>query len=465
VKATLFCGRYRVVRRLGSGGTATVFLAEDERLERKVAVKRLHGAEVTDVTAERLRREARIMASLRHPNLVGVYDMLTEDDDLFLVMEYVDGATLATVLDDAPLPPDRVLELLRPVADALDHAHAHGVVHRDVKPSNVLVGSRGEVKLADLGLATAAEITRITPPGSILGTPAYMAPEQAQPVPCTPAVDVYALATIAFQGLSGTLPRTGSTTLAVLRQATTEPVPDLRERRPDTPEAVAAALTRGMATEPADRPASASELLNALAEGFAAAAPREEPPTEVAAPVPRAGATAPRRNRLARALAVLALVTAAAVVAAIVLAGRDDGGGTPERAQAPAEPTATATATAEEPTPEPTPRALSATATVRAFYTRAANGNFGGAWRLAGPGMRAVFGDSRAEFERQLSSLERIEFEELAVVERADGSATIEVSSIATHTDRVDRCTGTLRTVRSGDRWVVEPAGLQCTSA
>src|SRR3712207_3006061 len=107
--ATLFCGRYRVERRLGSGGTATVFLAEDERLGREVAVKRLHGAEVTEETAERLRREARIMASLRHPNLVGVYDMLTEDDDLFLVMEYVEGETLAVVLEDAPLTPERTL--------------------------------------------------------------------------------------------------------------------------------------------------------------------------------------------------------------------------------------------------------------------------------------------------------------------------------------------------------------------
>ena len=228
---TLFCGRYRVVRRLGSGGTATVFLAEDQTLGREVAVKRLHGAEVTEVTAERLRREAQIMASLHHPNLVTVLDMLMEDDDLFLVMEYVAGGTLSDVLEDSPLDAGRTLELLRPVAAALDHAHGHGIVHRDVKPSNVLVGEHGDVKLGDLGLATAAEITRITPPGSILGTPAYMAPEQAQPVPCTPATDIYALATVAFQALSGTLPRTGSTALAVLRQAASMPPPDLRERQ------------------------------------------------------------------------------------------------------------------------------------------------------------------------------------------------------------------------------------------
>ncbi len=484
---TLFCGRYRVVRRLGSGATATVFLAEDERLGRPVAVKRLHGAEVTDATAERLRREARIMAGLRHPNLVGVYDMLTEDDDLFLVMEYVEGQTLAEVVADAPLPPERVLELLRPVAEALDHAHEQGVVHRDVKPSNVLVGSRA-VKLADMGLATAAEITRITPPGAILGTPAYMAPEQARPEPCTPAVDVYALATIAFQALSGTLPRRGATTLAVLRQATEEPVPDLRDRRPGTPPAAAAALRRGMARDPGDRQPSASALLRELADGLRADS-ESEPATEVAPVLPlrpaverrpstRPGArpetpsrgrrtiagprpAASRPNRTARALALLALAAAIAVVAAVIVSARDSGGREPA---AEATHTAEPTANAEEPTPEPTPRALSSAATVRAFYTRAANGDFAGAWRLAGPGMRAVFANSRAEFERQLSSLERIEFERLAVIERSSGSATLEVRSTATHTDRVDSCSGTLRTVRSGGRWLVEPAGLECVS-
>ena len=251
--ATVFAGRYRVIRRLGAGGTAAVFLARDERLGREVALKRLHGAEVTAETAQRLQREARIMASLRHPNLVTVYDMLTDEDDLILAMEYVRGETLAEVLASAPLDWDRTLELLEPVAAALDHVHGEGVVHRDLKPSNILVGTTGVVKVADLGLATAAEITNITPPGAILGTPAYMAPEQARVGPCTAAVDIYAFATIAFHALSGTLPRDGRTVVAVLRQASQEPPPDLRERRPGTPEAAAEALARGMSAEPGER--------------------------------------------------------------------------------------------------------------------------------------------------------------------------------------------------------------------
>jgi serine/threonine-protein kinase len=218
-------GRYGVLRRIGTGGTSTVFLARDAVLEREVAVKRLHGAEVTGETALRLRREARIMAALRHPSLVAVYDMLVEGDDLLLVMEYVRGGTLADVLRAGPLDWPRTRGLLGPVAAALDHAHGHGVVHRDVKPSNVLVGAHDAVKLADLGLATAAEITNITPPGVILGTPAYMAPEQARAGPCTAAADIFALATIVFQALSGTLPRRGDTVMAILAQASREPPP------------------------------------------------------------------------------------------------------------------------------------------------------------------------------------------------------------------------------------------------
>src|SRR5919199_3758496 len=183
--APVFAERYRVVRRLGVGGSGAVFLAHDERLSRDVAVKRLHGAEVTADTARRLRREARVMAALRHSGLVTVYDMLTDEDDLLLVMEYVHGETLADVLADAPLEWDRIAGLLDEVGAALDYVHEQGVVHRDLKPSNILVATSGRVKIADLGLATAAEITNITPPGTVIGTPAYMAPEQARAVNCT----------------------------------------------------------------------------------------------------------------------------------------------------------------------------------------------------------------------------------------------------------------------------------------
>jgi serine/threonine protein kinase len=492
VDARSFAGRYRVIRRLGVGGTATVFLARDERLEREVAVKRIHGAEVTAETALRLQREARIMASLRHPNLVTVFDMITDADDLLLIMEYVPGRTLAEVFAGGRLEWERTLALLAPVAAALDEAHRQGVVHRDLKPSNILVASNGIVKLADLGLATAAEITRITPPGAILGTPAYMAPEQARPEPCTQAVDIYALATIVFEALSGARPRSGRTVLAILAQATQEPPADLRKHRPGTPAAVAEVLMQGMSADPHDRQPTASQLLAELAAGFrgdaAAPATRVHKPRPSTADRPRARAapSPPRpRNRRARVLAIAALAAAVAIAGGLIWVLTGEQAASPRvdatptaPAHAPPTRTAATTPTAERtPTPSappPTgastktsspPRTLSPTATVRAFYRRAAAGDYEGAWRLAGPAMRHAFADSPERFRAELSSLRHIKFERLAVVDRSDAGVTVEIQSVATHDTRVDHCSGTLRTVRGdGGGWLVEPAGLQCTS-
>ena len=391
VETTVFAGRYRAVRRLGSGGTATVFLALDLRLEREVAIKRVHGAEVTATTARRLRREARIMASLRHPHLVPIYDMVTDDDDLFLVMEYVRGETLAGVLTEAPLDWEHTRALLEPVVSALDYVHGAGVVHRDLKPSNILVGPGGVVKVADLGLATAAEITRVTPPGAILGTPAYMAPEQARPGIPTPAADIYALATIAFEALSGVLPRWGRTVMAILAQATQEPPADLREHRAGTPAAVAEALMRAMSATPQARQRTASELMRELSAGFDAA-----PVEETASPLPVANRLhssplvaqrldsaeqhPPRGRRTlrrpARAVAIGALAIATAAVVALV-AGLGAESTTrpppnaPRSAQAAPQPTPSHTpaASATPPAAKTTGRqTLSPTATVRAFY-------------------------------------------------------------------------------------------------
>ncbi len=488
VETTVFAGRYRTVRRLGSGGTATVFLARDLRLEREVAVKRVHGAEVTATTAKRLRREARIMASLRHPHLVAIYDMVTDDDDLFLVMEYVRGETLAGVLREAPLDWERTRALLDPVASALDYVHGAGVVHRDLKPSNILVGPGGVVKVADLGLATAAEITRITPPGAILGTPAYMAPEQARPGIPTPAADIYALATIAFEALSGALPRWGRTVMAILAQATQEPPADLREHRAGTPAAVAEALVRAMSATPQARQGTASELMRELSAGFDAA-PVEGTASPLAvanrlhssplvAQRPDAAEQHPPRGRRtlrrpARAVAIGALAIATAAVAALV-AGLGAEPTTRPRPSAPHSaqaapkpmPSRTPAASATPPAAKTTGRqTLSPTATVRAFYRHAAARRYADAWRLAGPRMRQAFGNDPQRFARDLSSLRRIQFRRAAIVARDNTGATIEIETIATHDDRVDRCTGTLRTIpRDSGGWLVEPAGVRCNS-
>ncbi|MFL5885290.1 MAG: serine/threonine-protein kinase, partial [Thermoleophilaceae bacterium] len=253
---TLLAGRYRVLRRLGTGGMASVFLAEDERLGRKVAVKRLHSeTESADDTARRFVREAKLGASLNHPCIVSVYDTVTDDEGVLLVMEFVEGETLRDAIARGPLPAERALRVLRSIASALDDAHEHGVVHRDVKPANILIGHDGQAKLADLGIASAMERnSRITRTGTVLGTAAYIAPERLDGGVGGPPSDVYALAAVAYEALSGHKAVEGSTPVEVARRVISGPPPDLTQHWPDAPPEAVAALQRGMAREPRDRP-------------------------------------------------------------------------------------------------------------------------------------------------------------------------------------------------------------------
>src|SRR3954452_16018252 len=232
ISGDLVAGRYRMQRRLGAGGMAAVFLAKDCRLEREVAIKRLH-TDPTDDVARRFQREAKVGASLNHPNIVGVYDTVTDDEGVLIVMEYVAGHTLRDETGHGPIESGRAIQILTAIASALDHAHKAGVVHRDVKPANVLIDDeRGAIKLADLGIATAAERTRITKSGSVMGTASYMAPERLDGNAGGAGVDVYALAATAFEMLSGRKAITGSTPLEIARRIAPQPPPDLRELAP-----------------------------------------------------------------------------------------------------------------------------------------------------------------------------------------------------------------------------------------
>ncbi|HEX2232637.1 MAG TPA: serine/threonine-protein kinase [Thermoleophilaceae bacterium] len=293
------------MRMLGAGGMASVFLCEDERLGREVAVKRLHAHSPTQ-TAQRFAREAKVGASLNHPNLVSVYDTVTDDEAVLIVMELVRGESLADALRRrGPLETEEALSVVRDVASALDHAHSHGVVHRDIKPANVLLREDGMAKLVDLGIATAADQTRITQSGILLGTAAYMAPEQLDGGEAGPATDVYALSVVAFESLSGSRARSGRTPMEIAHQIATEGPPDLQEVWDEAPPEAAAVLCRGMARDPAERPASAGQLAEELEEAFE----KDEPTVRTrklgaAAPVPvesdgggetAAPTTAPRR--------------------------------------------------------------------------------------------------------------------------------------------------------------------------
>jgi serine/threonine protein kinase len=315
---SLLADRYRVIKRLGSGGAATVFLCEDQRLGRKVAVKRMHADSPQDM-ARRLHREARLGASLNHPGLVSVFDTVTYDEGVLVIMEYVEGETLAEALKRGPLGTRRALEVVRGVAAALDHAHSHGIVHRDVKPANVLLGKDGAVKLVDLGISKAAGQTRITRSGTVLGTPAYMAPEQVEGTAVTPAADVYALGAMAYEMLSGRKARTGKTPIEVAHKAAMEPPPDLRNAWPEAPRAAAAAIKKAMAREPEGRQATAGEFAEQLSAAIGGT-PREEPTqrTQAMRPVGHLLEPVPRRRIPAwvPALALLAIVgTVAGVIA------------------------------------------------------------------------------------------------------------------------------------------------------
>jgi eukaryotic-like serine/threonine-protein kinase len=282
-KGTLLGGRYRVVGTLGAGGMATVFLCEDERLGREVAVKRLHAHSPTQ-TARRFMREAKLGASLNHPNLVTVYDTVTDEDAVLIVMELVRGESLADALRRGPLGTDRALGMVRDLAGALDHAHGHGVIHRDVKPANVLLREDGMTKLVDLGIATAADHTRITQSGILLGTAAYMAPEQLDGREVGPATDRYALAVLAFEALSGARARSGRTPLEIAHQIANDGPPDLREVWDKAPPEAAEVLCRAMAIDPEDRPGSAGELADELEKALEGAGDTSTEPTRKVGP-------------------------------------------------------------------------------------------------------------------------------------------------------------------------------------
>jgi eukaryotic-like serine/threonine-protein kinase len=332
---SLLAGRYRVESRLGAGGMASVWLCHDERLDRPVAVKRMHADSPRDAE-RRFLREAKLGASMNHPNLVSVYDTETDDEGLLIVMEYVEGESLAQALLRGPLPPARVGEIARELGEALDHVHANGVVHRDVKPANVLLRNDGAVKLVDLGIAVSVDQTRVTRSGTVLGSAAYMAPEQLEGADVGPAADVYALAAVCFEALAGRKARDGRTPVEIAHSVATTSPPDVREHAPSVPAAAAAALTRGMAREPAERQRSAGELAfelaNALERGPLERSETRTLPLAASAPAPRAAPPASRTSASRRArsfagplAAVLILLAAAAVVAAVLLAGGDDG--------------------------------------------------------------------------------------------------------------------------------------------
>ncbi len=354
-------GRYRLEGRLGFGGMSTVHLAMDMRLERQVAVKLLAEHLADDPAfVSRFQREAQAAARLVHPNIVQVFDSGRDErsDQYFIVMEYIEGSSCAEILrDDGWVEVGEALKIIEQACEGLNYAHRHGVVHRDVKPGNLLRAREGEVKLADFGIAKATEQSSITQVGSVLGTAAYLAPEQARGEEAGPSADLYALGVVTYQLISGRLPYEASslTELALKQQQEEPPTLDtlVAAVNPELADAVAVAL----ALDPRDRYSTAREMRRALSDGakgiapgergatgrttpatqatsVLAAGPRSTAPTKAITPRrprqgpprasqararPPAAAASPPRRRGRLVAALIAIMALALVIVAVVL--------------------------------------------------------------------------------------------------------------------------------------------------
>lgn len=270
-------GRYRVIGEVGAGGFATVYRAHDPVLDRELAIKLLHPHLARDPQLRmRFVREGRALARIRHPNIVQVHDAGETDGTAYLAMEFIEGASLATIAARQPLTLGDITSIVRQVAGALDALHAGGLVHRDVKPANILVEQHGRTVLLDLGVAHSSDATAATTSGLIVGTPGFLAPEQVEPrVPVSPATDVYQLAATVHTLLAGRPPFEGDTVQVLYAVVHREP-PDMSRLRPDLPPHVIGALAAGMAKDPALRPRRATDFA-AILEG-AGYVPATPPP-------------------------------------------------------------------------------------------------------------------------------------------------------------------------------------------
>ena len=258
---TVFDGRYKIVRKLGAGGMADVYLAEDQELGRRVAIKILNDRHAADDQfIERFRREAKNAAGLSHPNIVSIYDRGEAEGTYYIAMEFLDGRSLKElIVGRGPAPIKISIEYARQILAAIGFAHRHGIVHRDIKPHNVLVGPEGRLKVTDFGIARSGA-SQMTEVGSIIGTAQYLSPEQARGAPVDQTSDLYSLGVVLFELLTGQVPFTGDTPLEIAMKHLSEPPKAPSELRPEVPHDLDLVVLRALAKDPSDRYESAEEM-------------------------------------------------------------------------------------------------------------------------------------------------------------------------------------------------------------
>jgi eukaryotic-like serine/threonine-protein kinase len=336
LSSTVLSGRYRLESKLGSGGMSTVYLAVDEVLDRAVAIKLLH-REISEEAdqLERFRREARAAARLSHPNLVGVIDAGEDDGRPYIVFEYIEGRTLKRrIQEEGRLPVDEAVAYAIEIGRGLTAAHARKLVHRDVKPQNVLIDPDGRAKVTDFGIARSLEQKGMTATGRVLGTTDYVSPEQAMGEDVDERSDVYSLGVVLYEMLTGDVPFRAETQVGVAMKHVNEPMPDVQARRPEVSAAVASVVDRATTKDPRDRYGTVAEMVRDLEQTLEVEAARHGgtsgEATSVLDSVPAHRRRLGRRRRISGPGIALALVLIALAAAAVIFANRLDLGGDDE---------------------------------------------------------------------------------------------------------------------------------------
>jgi eukaryotic-like serine/threonine-protein kinase len=344
LSSTVLSGRYRLESKLGSGGMSTVYLATDEVLDRSVAIKLLH-REISEEAdqLERFRREARAAARLSHPNLVGVIDAGEDDGRPYIVFEYIQGRTLKRrIQEEGRLPVDEAVAYAIEIGRGLTAAHARKLVHRDVKPQNVLIDPDGRAKVTDFGIARSLESKGLTATGRVLGTTDYVSPEQAMGEDVDERSDVYSLGVVLYEMLTGDVPFQAETQVGVAMKHVNEPMPDVQTKRSEVSAAVAAVVDRATTKDPRDRYGTVAEMVRDLEQTLEVEAARRGgtsgEATSVLDSVPSDRRRLGRRRRISGPGIALAIVLIALAAAAVIFASRLDlgdnespeGGGTTE---------------------------------------------------------------------------------------------------------------------------------------